>query len=105
MPDHLRTAERLVNPLTLASAASVGLAPASPGIYEWWMRKGVLDVLGAAYQERDGSQLHYVGMSPRKSTAAGRATNGNLRSRLATYTTKDASRSTLRRTSAWRARS
>lgn len=98
MPDHSLTAERILNPLTLHSAAEVRSAPASPGIYGWWVKKGALDVPDAPYQEQDGHQLLYVGISPRKPSAAGRVSNGNLRSRLGTHATKDASRSTLRRT-------
>lgn len=98
MPDHSLTAGRILNPLTLHSAADVRSAPASPGIYGWWMRKGTLDVPEAAYQEQGGHQLLYVGISPRKPSAAGRASNGNLRKRLLTHATKNASQSTLRRT-------
>lgn len=98
MPDHSLTAERILNPLTLHSTADVGSAPASPGIYGWWVRKGALDVPEAAYQERAGHQLLYVGISPRKPSASGRVSKEHLRKRLVTHATKDASRSTLRRT-------
>ena len=92
------TVERILNPLTLHSASDVRTAPASPGVYGWWMKKGTLDVPAAAHQEQDGHQLLYVGISPRKPSAAGRASKGTLRDRLVTHATKDASRSTLRRT-------
>ena len=98
MPDHSLTAERILNPLTLHSVADVRIAPASPGIYGWWMKEGALDVPDAAYPQQDGHQLLYVGISPRKPSAAGRVSSGNLRDRLVTHATKDASRSTLRRT-------
>lgn len=98
MPDHSLSAERILNPLTLHSSADVRTAPASPGIYGWWMKKGALDVPEAAYQERDGHELLYVGISPRKPSAAGRVSKERLRKRLVTHATKDASRSTLRRT-------
>lgn len=98
MPDYSLTAERILNPLTLHSAADVGSAPPDPGIYGWWMRKGTLQVPEAVYQEKDGHQLLYVGISPRKPSATGRASKENLRKRLVTHATKDASRSTLRRT-------
>ncbi|WP_336646265.1 GIY-YIG nuclease family protein [Microbacterium sp. USHLN186] len=98
MPDHSLTAERILNPLMLHSAADVRNAPASPGIYGWWMKRGALDVPEAPYQEQNGHQLLYVGISPRKPSAAGRASNGNLRKRLVTHATKNASQSTLRRT-------
>lgn len=98
MPDHSLTAERILNPLTLHSAADVRTAPASPGIYGWWVKKGALDVPDAAYREQDGHQLLYVGISPRKLSAAGRVSKGNLRKRLVTHATKNASQSTLRRT-------
>lgn len=91
-------AERILNPLTLHSTADVHNAPASPGVYGWWMRKGALNVPDAPYQEQDGHQLLYVGISPRKPSAAGRVSKSTLRERLVTHATKDASRSTLRRT-------
>lgn len=98
MPDHSLTAERILSPLTLHSAADARTAPASPGIYGWWIKKGTLEVPEAAYQEQDGHQLLYVGISPRKPSAPGRASKGTLRGRLVTHVTKNASQSTLRRT-------
>jgi hypothetical protein len=91
-------AERILYPLTLHSASDVRTAPASPGVYGWWMRKDALNVPDAPYQEQDGHQLLYVGISPRKPSAAGRVSKSTLRERLVTHATKDASRSTLRRT-------
>lgn len=98
MLDHSLTAERILNPVTLYAAADVRNAPASPGIYGWWLKTSVLDVPEAPYQELDGHQLLYVGISPRKPSAAGHASNGNLRKRLVTHATGNASQSTLRRT-------
>lgn len=98
MPDISLTAERILNPATLHEAASVHIAPASPGIYGWWTKKGALDVPQAPYQERDGYELLYIGISPRKPSAAGRVSNGSLRKRLVTHATGNASQSTLRRT-------
>lgn len=92
------TAERILNPLSLHSTADVRSAPASPGIYGWWMKKGTLQVPEGPYQEQDGRQLLYVGISPRKPSAAGRVSKANLRHRLVTHATKNASQSTLRRT-------
>lgn len=98
MPDHSLTAERILNPLFLRLADDVGIAPASPGIYGWWVKKGALDIPDAPYQEKDGHQLLYVGISPRRPSAAGHKSKSTVRDRLVTHATKDASRSTLRRT-------
>lgn len=98
MPTPSLTAERILNPQALHSAADVRSAPADPGIYGWWMKKGALGVPETSYQEQDGHQLLYVGISPRKPSASGRVSKGNLRDRLVTHATKNASQSTLRRT-------
>lgn len=87
------TAERILNPASLAAAAQVRTAPASPGIYGWWVRRGALDVPDAPYQERDGHQLLYVGISPSRAASA-----GTLRKRLVQHVYGNASQSTLRRT-------
>lgn len=98
MPEHSLTAERILNPLALHSATEVRSAPASPGIYGWWVKEGALDVPTAPFQEQVGHQLLYVGISPRKPSTSGRVSKGNLRTRLVTHATKNASQSTLRRT-------
>jgi len=86
-------AERILNPTSLITAADVRTAPASPGIYGWWFRRGALEVPDAPYQERDGHQLLYVGISPSRAASA-----GTIRKRLVQHVYGNASQSTLRRT-------
>lgn len=93
MPDSSLTAERILNPSALTAAADVRTVPASPGIYGWWFRRGALDVPGAAYREREGHQLLYVGIIPSRAASA-----GTLRKRLVQHVYGNASQSTLRRT-------
>lgn len=93
MPELSLAAERILNPSSLTDAADVRTAPASPGIYGWWVARGALDVPDASYQERDGHQLLYVGISPRRA-----ASSGTIRKRLIQHMTGNASQSTLRRT-------
>lgn len=98
MSDTSLTAERILHPVSLQAVAEVRASPASPGIYGWWVKKGTLDIPDAPYQDKDGHQLLYVGISPRRPSAAGRKSKSTVRDRLVTHATKDASRSTLRRT-------
>ncbi|WP_223624098.1 GIY-YIG nuclease family protein [Microbacterium sp. EST19A] len=98
MSDTSLTAERILSPASLHAVAEVRSSPTCPGIYGWWMKRGALDIPDAPYQEKDGHQLLYVGISPRRPSAAGRTSKSTVRDRLVTHATKDASRSTLRRT-------
>lgn len=98
MPDLSLTAERILSPRSLTHPADVRGVPAEPGIYGWWMRVGRLDVPPADYREYDGFELLYVGISPRKPSAAGRTSKGNIRKRLNQHVNGNASQSTLRRT-------
>lgn len=98
MHDYSFTAERVLNPRELVHPINVGSAPPSPGIYAWWFKSGVLEVPGGAYQRLDGYELLYTGISPRKPSAAGRVSSGNIKTRLDNHANGDASRSTLRRT-------
>lgn len=98
MFDTSLTAERILSPVSLRAVAEVRSSPTCPGIYGWWMKRGALDIPDARYEEQDGHQLLYVGISPRKPSATGRTSKGTVRDRLVTHATKDASRSTLRRT-------
>lgn len=52
----------------------------------------------AEYQWHNGYELLYTGISPRKPSAAGTVSRGNIKSRLNAHANRDASRSTLRRT-------
>ena len=61
----------------------VGTAPKKEsGIYAWWSTPGALRVPAREYAATDKFDLLYTGISPRKPTAAGRASTGNIRSRL-----------------------
>jgi len=90
------TAAHVIAPSSLTSLADICTAPREKGIYAWWFRPGVLQVPTAAYVEVAGRQLLYVGIAPRKPSAAGKESASRLRNRLMTHATKDASRSTLR---------
>lgn len=92
------TAERILFPTTLTHPSDVRNVPAEPGIYGWWVRAGSLDVPKGDYQRCDGFELLYVGISPRKPSAAGNASKGNLKKRLNQHVNGNASQSTLRRT-------
>jgi len=98
MPDYSFTAERILDPRELIHPINVGTAPPSPGIYAWWFVEGALDVPEADYQRLDGYELLYTGISPRKPSAAGNTSSGNIKTRLDAHANGDASRSTLRRT-------
>lgn len=93
-----RAAQQILAPGVLTHPSDVLSTPAKPGIYGWWMRAGSLEVPAAAYRQHDGFELLYVGISPRKPSAAGRRSKGNLRKRLNQHVNGNASRSTLRRT-------
>lgn len=92
------TAEHILSPSALTHPSDVDNVPAQPGIYGWWIRAGSLDIPVADYQQYEGFELLYVGVSPRKPSAAGRISNGNLKKRLKQHVKGNASRSTLRRT-------
>jgi hypothetical protein len=98
MPDYSFTAERVLSPRELVHPINVGIAPPSPGIYAWWFKKAALDVPEADYQQVDGYELLYTGISPRKPSSTGKVSSGNIKSRLDAHANGDASRSTLRRT-------
>jgi hypothetical protein len=66
------------------------------GIYGWWFAPSSLHVPDRQYIVKDGFQLLYTGISPRKPTNPQLAGSGNLRSRLRTHAKRDASWSTLR---------
>lgn len=64
--------------------------------HTWWFTPGALLVPAREYATADGFDLLYTGISPRKPTAAGKASTGNIRSRLRSHAKRDASWSTLR---------
>lgn len=96
MPDLSIAGERTLNPRELTQVSEVGTAPKDGGIYAWWFTSGALRVPAREYATTDGFDLLYAGISPRKPTAAGKASTGNIRSRLRSHAKRDASWSTLR---------
>jgi len=96
MPGLSYLAERTLNPGELSRVFEVGTAPKEGGIYAWWFTRGALRVPAREYVTMDGFDLLYIGISPRKPTAAGKASTGNIRSRLRSHAKRDASWSTLR---------
>lgn len=92
------TAQQVWSPDVFLQPSEVRSIPAEPGIYGWWVRRGSLDVPAAEYQQHDGFELLYVGISPRKPSASGNVSKGNLRKRLNQHVNGNASQSTLRRT-------
>ena len=62
----------------------------------WWFTSGAVRVPAREYATTDGFDLLYTGISPRKPTAAGKASTANIRSRLRSLAKRDASWSTLR---------
>lgn len=92
------SAEHILSPRTLTHPGDVRRVPSEPGIYGWWVRAGSLDVPAADYQQHEGFELLYVGISPRRPSAAGGISKSNLRKRLNQHVNGNASRSTLRRT-------
>jgi hypothetical protein len=74
------------------------LIPGHGGIYVWWFSKAPPDVSidkTAAYESR---RLLYVGIAPRKPSAAGSVSGGTLRNRLLNHCRGPLATSTLRRT-------
>lgn len=96
MPGLSFPAERTLNPRELTRVFEVGTAPKEGGIYAWWFAPGALPVPAREYATAEGFDLLYTGISPRKPTAAGKASTGNIRSRLRSHAKSDASWSTLR---------
>lgn len=93
MSDLSLAAERILEPSKLTRAADVSTAPASPGVYGWWVREGTLEVPSGDYRQHGDHRLLYVGISPSRASSA-----GTLRKRLVQHVTGNASQSTLRRT-------
>ena len=98
MFDFSLAAQRILSPHEFTHPRDVGTVPVEPGIYGWWVRTGSLEIPVADYQQHEDFELVYVGISPRKPSAAGRASQGNIRQRLNQHVNGNASQSTLRRT-------
>ena len=72
--------------------------PAEPGVYGWWFKLLPADIETSKCVHRDdGLVLLYAGISPSKPSAAGVASRQNIRRRIKTHYTSNASRSTLRK--------
>lgn len=97
MPNISLAAQRVLSPVEFTHPGDIDVVPAQPGIYGWWIRSGSLEIPVANYQQQDGFELIYVGISPRKPSAAGRLSKGNIRRRLNQHVNGNASQSTLRR--------
>jgi GIY-YIG catalytic domain len=94
---------RFTRPDRLATRAEVlsspRLVPASAGVYGWWFRALPSRIDTSGCLRRDGLTLLYVGISPRRPPANGRApSRQGLRSRIRTHYTGNAEASTLRKT-------
>lgn len=98
MSELSRAAKQILAPEVLTHPPDVLDTPAEPGIYGWWIRAQSLEVPAAAYRQHNGFELLYLGISPRKPSAASRVSKGNLKKRLNQHVNGNASRSTLRRT-------
>jgi hypothetical protein len=89
-------AARLLSPDALTNLVDVTTVPRKKGVHGWWFTPGVLAVPSIAYTTAEGRELLYVGIAPRKPSAAGRESASHLKARITAHATKDASRSTLR---------
>lgn len=73
--------------------------PAVDGVYGWWFRSLPAQIDITRCQRHQGLTLLYVGISPKRPPANGRApSKQNLRRRLRQHYTRTAAASTLRRT-------
>ena len=99
---HSLTALTLLHPERLYRVAELHdaptLIPQEGGVYAWWFSKvppGVPDHETAVH---DGRRLLYVGIAPRKPSAAGSFSSRTLRPRLLNHCRGPVASSTLRRT-------
>jgi hypothetical protein len=95
-------AEALLHPSRLYGVAELSdtptLIPQEGGVYAWWFSEAppVVPIDDTAVHE--GRWLLYVGIAPRKPSAAGSVSSRNLRHRLLTHCRGPIASSTLRRT-------
>jgi hypothetical protein len=93
----------LLEPEKLYSRADI-LAQSCPvprlsGVYAWWFRTALLPGVPLDdCREWQGRHLLYIGIAPRKPSAAGRSSTSTLRDRLRYHYAGNAEGSTLRRT-------
>jgi hypothetical protein len=89
-------AAALTAPGGLTHLEDVRTVPRVKGIYAWWFAPDALVVPDAPYVRAAERELLYVGIAPKKPSAAGRPSSSTLHTRLATHARNNASRSTLR---------
>ncbi|MGY4856845.1 GIY-YIG nuclease family protein [Cryobacterium sp. AP23] len=87
---------RLLSPDALTNLVDIGMVPSKKGVYGWWFTPGILKVPSIAYTTAEGRELLYIGIAPRKPSAAGGVSASHLKARITAHAMKDASRSTLR---------
>jgi hypothetical protein len=79
-------AQSLVHPKRLYSVAELrdapDLIPREGGVYAWWFSRAPPGVSVEQTATQDGRWLLYVGIAPRKTSAAGSVSKGTLRERL-----------------------
>jgi hypothetical protein len=95
-------AEVLLHPRRLYGVAELSgaptLIPQEGGVYAWWFSKAPPGVPIDGTAVHEGRSLLYVGIAPRKPSAAGSVSSRNLRHRLLTHCRGPIASSTLRRT-------
>lgn len=95
-------AEALLHPKRLYGVAELSdaptLIPQEGGVYAWWFSKAPPGVPIDDTAVNDGRGLLYVGIAPRKPSAAGSVSSRTLRHRLLTHCRGPIASSTLRRT-------
>jgi hypothetical protein len=96
------TAEALLYPRRLYRVAELSdaptLIPQEGGVYAWWFSNAPPGVPIDDAAVHDGRRLLYVGIAPRKPSAAGSVSTRTLRHRLLTHCRGPIASSTLRRT-------
>lgn len=102
----LNTAQPLLQPRRLIKAQEVladrKTIPDVGGVYGWWFNAPLAGVPLDGTLERDGYRLLYVGIAPRKPSAAGSYSKSTLRKRIAgNHLGARIGSSTLRRSLSW----
>jgi hypothetical protein len=96
------TAEALLHPRRLYGVTELSAAPTlipqEGGVYAWWFSKAPSGVPIDDTAVHESRRLLYVGIAPRKPSAAGSVSSRNLRHRLLTHCRGPIASSTLRRT-------
>jgi hypothetical protein len=94
--DALLHPERLYSVTELSTAPT--LIPQEGGVYAWWFSEAPPGVPVDDTVANEGRRLLYVGIAPRKPSAAGSFSSRTLRHRLLTHCRGPIASSTLRRT-------